>query len=397
MNKTKHKKISIIRIIISVIVFIILLYCLHVADAYLMNISHYRDIGPYWTPDGKNIVFVRWHYRKGKECDFFEIIKINPDGSDPVRLFKSKRNFVLYGIRRFCFNSDGTHINLRLNDKESGKIRDILCRIPLDPSQETGTRELDKKFPFDVFLAFRDDMVAVRRMKGEGKKASSTLDICRFADMKTIREIDFPDDTICVYADFYNGGKNIFGVTRKPDNKNPGEFKNTLCLFDENEKIQFSYSFIDIRYLEKAKVFLGSDLSNKPGFHILNPRDKKWKYIPVPLDKDECFSFKVTENEDQIILSDINKLYYIKMNNDMTSEYTLPVKMLSAPGENKSGDKLVFSNGDVICTMNPDGSDIKELTKPSRKSLYLKNKNYCAYIDVRRRILNAFNSVDNHH
>lgn len=360
-----------------------------------MNISHYRDIGPYWTPNGENIVFIRWHYRKGQKSDFFQVCKINPDGSDPVRLFESQPDFVLYGIRRFCFNSDGTHINLRLNNKDNGKIQDILCRIPLNPSK-TETRKLDKKFPFDVFLAFRDDMVAVRKMKGEGKNAASTLHICRFDDMKTIREIDFPENTICIYADFYDGGKKIFGVTRNPDRENPGKFDTTLRLFNENEKIQFSYSFIDIRYLEKKRIFLGSDLSDKPGFHIFNPENNKWRYIPVPLNKDESFSFNVTEDESRIILSDINKLYYVNMNGGGVSEFILPVKMLSAPCENKSGNQLLFSNGDIICKMNSDGSNIRELTKTSHRSRYLKDKKYHIYLDVRRRILNAFNSVDNH-
>ncbi|MCD4784560.1 MAG: hypothetical protein K8T10_12125 [Candidatus Eremiobacteraeota bacterium] len=396
MNKNKQK-FSILRVAISVFVFLILLYCLHMADAYLMNIPHYRDIGSYWTPDGKNIVFIRWHHRKGQKHDFFQIWKINPDGSDPVRLFESQPYFVLYGIRRFCFNSDGSHINLRLNKKKNGKIQDMLYRIPLDPSQKTETRKLDKKFPLDVFLAFRDDMVALRRMKGRGKTAASTLQIYRFDDMKPVKEINFPKNTICVFADFYNGGKKIFGVTRKPNGEDPKKFDNTLCLFDENKKIKFSYSFIDIHYLEKSKVFLGSDLSGKPGFHIFNPKKNKWRYVTTPLNKDGSFSFNVTEDECRIILSDINKLYYIDMNGGGVSEFILPEKMLSSPGENKSGNQLVFSNGDIICKMNPDGTNIRELTKPSERSMYLKNKQYRTYLDIRRRTLNAFNSVDNHH
>lgn len=390
MTSSKKKKTSIVRIIIGVLIPLALFFALLEIDRHLQTIPYHRDLKPHWTQDGKHIFFTRWHLNPGSNHDSFEIIKMEPNGKNSVVLYKSTPEFNLYSIRNMKQSGDGKFLNIRLNKQIEHSIEDTLLKIPLDEGDKVESWTLEKKQLFDIFLAYRDDLAAVRRMKNGDKRSASLIEVCNFNDRKPIRSFEINDkDKLCVYADFYGNSLKLAGIVRNIKGDNPEHWDNTLRLFDEDKEMNFRVLLADLHYYREPDTFLGMDFSNEHYLYLINPARDWKKVISNPTGKETGTGYSLSPDKSRIIACTDSAIHFVNIEDGKSSEIKPGTEVVPTVYMREDG-LLAYSDGDVICTVKSDGSGMQMITEPSKKSRALKDPRYQAYLETRRGILNRF-------
>jgi hypothetical protein len=395
-NSKKKIKTSPLRIIIGVIIFLLLFYAVSFADNYLTTLPHHKDYTPIWTKDGNGVIFTRWHQPMPGKADYFEIIKTNTDGSANQTLFQSPAGYNVFNIRRLLLSSDGKFINLRLNKQEGDNMRDILYKIPIDKTQKTETWELEKKYIFDVFLAFRDDKVILRKMTENGKVASSILQICRFSDKSVISEIPYKDRKIvCVYADFYGKDQKPLILNRIIRGKDVTDSVNELLLPDDKKSLTMKVFPFDIHYLEKENIFIGIEMSAAHIFHIIDPNTNTIRTLANPAGKDSQVSMNDSQDPSEILIGDSNNVFRINPKDGKVEKTALSTGLDGAVQESADRKVYLYSDGTGIYTINRDGTGFRNITELSPLAKMMKNDGYRSYMAKRSAILHM--ASEEHH
>lgn len=383
-QKKKHK-FSPLRVIIGLIVGLFLLAGLLYADDRLANMPYYEDILPQWSNDGKYIIYVRWLPIKNGVQNPFQLWRINPDGSSPVRIYESHGGYTTFGIRRMKFSSDGKFIEMRLNRKDyiSGDIKDMLVRVPINGSEPAEEWELEKKYPYDVFLAFHNDRVIIRRMSNSGKASPNNLYEASFSDRKILRKIPLPAGSqMCCWAEYFGPQNRLFGLLRQ----NGKRKENIVYDFDKKRRIRFSCPVSSFEYLPFRNRFVGFDVRFPSKFMVLSEKGKLLKRFEGLSGDSGGGAPSLAHNGRKIAVCRNHNLEIYDLESFQDSYVPVKVKIRHI-GFGPHAERIAFSDGSSIYTVNVDGGEMRHLTMPSKKSVYLDNKYYRKYLEYRNLII----------
>jgi hypothetical protein len=380
------KKISPLRIVIgTVTAFILLMAALFIDDSFA-NAPYYKNLDPRWTPDGKFIVYYKWFPYKYSTPNSFEVWKTDITKNNSILLYRPEKGYNIYGIRRLKFSSDGNYINLRLNKKVpgSGEIKDLLVKIPISGTGEVSSWELDKKHQYDIFLAFKDDRVLLRR--DSGRNVSAKITEFRFSDRKPVKTYQFPDDKICSFADFYGDDNRLFGVLIK-DCRNKG-ICSWIYDFKTGNSFEIDKTFYQLFYLEKSNTLIRVDAPSLIDIYQINLKDLTMKTIANPLKTSQHNEIYVLPDESAVIITDNFEVKRVNLiNYKITSISNLAGSFIQNIDVNPENNNIAFDDGETIYTADMDGNNRTKFIPESIKSKYEKNSIYQKYISIRKIII----------
>ena len=389
----KKKKFSLIRVAIGLLIGIVLMYALLAVDQKMANVPYYQDLVPHWSPDGKTIVFVRWLSFKNGYQSPFELWRVNPDGKNMSMIYESNDGFGCYGIRRLKFSGDSKYMNMRLNRKTGSngtlvELDDMLVRVPLAKNEKPLEWHLEKKFPYDVFLAFSGEKVLIRRMKEQGDFAPSELLEARFSDRKVLRRITRDSGKqICIMAEYSGKSQELVGIFKtidKTDKVNGWTCrlyrmnKSPVPLFKAGQKVT---------YLEKRKVFVEHHPQDPRKLNVRDRNGRLIREIENPTGIRSSNRIHVPESETDVILFKENRVYFINLDNFTVCKMTLPVHQIQNISPSPDGKKLAFSDGSVIYVVDRTGENLHPVTTMSKRTKLLEKPFYRWYIRQRNLII----------
>jgi len=84
-------------------------------DSILESRNNYCDLEPLWIHDGREFVFVRWHWQKGPSRNLMELYTADSDGNGERLLYSFEPGFHVYGLRflQVARDEHGRKIKLR--------------------------------------------------------------------------------------------------------------------------------------------------------------------------------------------------------------------------------------------------------------------------------------------
>lgn len=387
---------SILNIVFGVLIISALMTGLAAMDNYLMGASYYQDLWAEWTPQGDKIIYVRWILNNSGKTDSFQILLTDPEGKKHAMVYESEPLFNIYSIRKFGFSSDGKSIQLRTNHYKNNNIIDTLYNIPLDGSL-VKSWQLDKVYPYDVFLDFKDDLAVVRRMKAEGKNAPSELQVCRFSDTEILRSYDFSNgETICIYAGLYGEYKSLAGIVRHTRDVEPDEWKNKIVFFDINKTMFFPMFMTHLHCLEEPDRYLSVDFTPKHDIYLLNPITCEAKKITNPASHKNSSLYSIAKDKKSVYLAGNSSIINVDLTDNSTQKFSIDADIVSPPFEDGNG-RLIFSDGNSILVFDKENNSLTNVTEPSPRSKLMKDKRYIAYLRFRSSILKHFTAQDQAH
>ena len=276
---------------------------------------------------------------------------------------------------------------MRLNRKilKTSTIEDMLVKIPLSDSEKPKEWKLEKKHPFDIFLAFKGDKVLIRKMLGEGEFAPSKILEYSFSTREKIREIPLPKGyQICVWADYFGKDDKIFGIVKTYTSSKSWHF----ATWDVSKGKAFTF---------ECPITTFTPLKGKDGFfgvyatreifkpYIFDSYGKvKFKFSPQT-HITNCV-YTITKDGKKAVITSANKIKIYDLENCRETTIDTDVYFYQA-SVSPDGSRIAFSNGSSIFTIGIDGTNKKAVTKPSPKSIFLKKRWYRRYVEIRNRII----------
>jgi hypothetical protein len=390
-KKSDNKKLSLNRIVIGIIIAVFLLSIVLIIDEHYAYMDHYQDLKPMWSPDGNYLVFVRWHARKNHQNDFFEIWKVDPDGTNFVCLYQTTDKYNAQGIRKLGFSDNGHYLEMRINGKNyDGAILDKLVRIPVDGQGDILEWELEKNHVYDIFLTFRNDRVIMRRIIPDNSYLNCRVVEYSFSDRKSVREYQIPENSICVEADFYGPEEKFIGqlvVNQKGKN---GGIKNSIYDFENNKAYPlFNLETNNTLYVKKQNSLIFSTAQITRNIYILDLSTSKTKIIELP---DKHFfnrNLKISRDESMVITSFLRSIVLVNLKN--MEMKTIPVpdvdSMILDLDISSNGKSIVLSDLNCIFIVDMQTGKAQAITEISPKSKYLKNHYYRTYLDFRHKLM----------
>jgi hypothetical protein len=398
-NKTSDRKLSIKRISSGLVIAVIILIIILAVDEHYAYLPHYRDIKTLWSPDGDYLVFVRWYDWKNDQLDFFEIWRVDPDGTNPRILYQTADDYPAQGIRSLRFSSDKLYLDMRVNRRNAdGNISDKVVKIPTNGYSYIRKWELDKKHEYDVFLAFHNDRVILRRVIQKGSKFSNRILEYSFNERKLVAEHRIPENSLCIEANFYGREERLIGQLsmnykeKANDEEANGNVKHTHSIYDfKKRKIYFTgfSKTVNITYTENRNSIIFFDSQHLRRIYMLDLSTSDFRAIDFPLKNLFNGKIKLAKDESSIITTYFRSLVLVKLE-DMNMK-TVPVTDIDSSIHdfdiNSDGKQIAFCDQNSLYTIDIEKGEVKTITVTSPKSKLLKSYYYRSYIQFREKVI----------